>query len=181
MRYVVVGTSGAGKSTFAQALAKQRNLSYVELDSLFWGPDWTPVDPAEFARRVATATRADVWVADGNYSAVRPALWGRATDIIWLNFGRVTVFSRILRRTIYRSTTGEALWAGNKDSLRKAFFSRESILLWSVTTYTKNRVKYRSLQQHPEFSHLRWHELRSPSEAKEFLRTHSTKTDKVSA
>lgn len=155
MRYVVVGTSGAGKATFAQGLARQRNLSYVDLDSLFRGPDWTPVDPAEFARRVATAMLGDAWVADGNYSAVRPALWGRATDIIWLNFGRVTVFCRILWRTFHQSMTGEVLWAGNKDSLRKAFFSRESILLWSATTYTKNRVKYRSLQQHPEFSHLR--------------------------
>ena len=172
MRYVVVGTSGAGKSTFARALARQRNLSYVELDSLFWGPDWTPVNPAEFARRVATAAQADVWVADGNYSAVRPALWGRATDIIWLNFGRVTVLSRILWRTICRSITGQVLWAGNKDSLQKAFLSKESILLWSATTYGKNKVKYLGLRQHPEFRHLQWHELRSPSEAKEFLRTH---------
>jgi len=51
MRLVVVGTSGAGKATFAQSLAKQCNLAYIELDSLFWSSNWTPVDPEEFRKQ----------------------------------------------------------------------------------------------------------------------------------
>ncbi len=174
MRFVVVGTSGAGKSTFAQSLAKQCGRPYIELDSLFWSSNWTPVDPEVFRRRVTEVAEAEAWVVDGNYSAVRPALWSRATDIVWLNFGRATVFSRIIRRTLARALTGQELWAGNKESLSKAFLSKDSILLWSFTTFRKNQTKFTALRQSPEFSHLHWHELRSPAQAKAFLHAHQS-------
>ena len=37
MRYLVIGTSGAGKSTFAKRLAHKIHASYIELDSRYWG------------------------------------------------------------------------------------------------------------------------------------------------
>ena len=104
MRVIVVGTSGSGKSTFASALATAAACPYIELDRLYWGPGWTAVPPAQFEHAVLAATTGDRWVADGNYSAVRDVLWSRATHVVWLNFGRWTVFSRVLRRTIGRGT-----------------------------------------------------------------------------
>ncbi len=35
MRCVVIGTSGAGKSTFAQALSKAAECPWIELDALY--------------------------------------------------------------------------------------------------------------------------------------------------
>jgi adenylate kinase family enzyme len=35
MRYLVIGTSGAGKSTFAKRLAHKIHASYIELDSRY--------------------------------------------------------------------------------------------------------------------------------------------------
>jgi adenylate kinase family enzyme len=43
MRFVVVGTSGAGKSTFASALAKATGYPYIELDQFYWGENWAGV------------------------------------------------------------------------------------------------------------------------------------------
>ncbi|HCU2021331.1 TPA: AAA family ATPase [Pseudomonas aeruginosa] len=40
LRVVVVGTSGAGKSTFSAALAARLGCTHVELDRLYWGPGW---------------------------------------------------------------------------------------------------------------------------------------------
>lgn len=40
MRVMVVGISGAGKSTFAARLAEAAGLRVVELDLLNWGPGW---------------------------------------------------------------------------------------------------------------------------------------------
>jgi adenylate kinase family enzyme len=51
MHVMVVGTSGAGKSTFAERLAKAAGLRMVELDLLNWGPNWynrTAEDPEAF-------------------------------------------------------------------------------------------------------------------------------------
>src|SRR5262249_18611627 len=41
-RVVVIGTSGAGKTTFAGRLASRLGTAHIELDALHWGHDWTP-------------------------------------------------------------------------------------------------------------------------------------------
>ena len=100
MRYVVIGTSGAGKSTFAERLAAATHCPYIELDAHYWGQDWQAVQLEQFKRSVNDATQGERWVVDGNYSAVRDLIWPRATHVVWLNYGRLTVFGRVLWRTI---------------------------------------------------------------------------------
>ena len=173
MRCVVVGTSGSGKSTFARELASKARLHYVELDRLHWGSNWTPRPALEFQQSVQRETEGERWVVDGNYSAVREAFWPRATHVVWLNFSRTIVFSRIIRRTFKRAITQEELWHGNRESLRKALLSKQSILLWSFTTYAKNQVKYARLRASPEYADLHWQELRTPWQANTFIRSHA--------
>lgn len=170
MRYLVVGTSGAGKSTFAERLAIATQCPYIELDLHYWGPDWQPVPAEQFRRSVVQATQGARWVADGNYSAVRDVLWPRATHVVWLNYGRWTVFSRLLWRTLTRGIAGTRLSHGNRESLRMAF-SRDSILLWSFSTYAKNQTKFAALRGGNEFAHLQWTELTEPSLAAAFVKT----------
>lgn len=170
MRFVVVGTSGSGKTTFAKALAAKLEVPRIELDALHWLPDWVEREPGDFRALVAQAIEPERWVVDGNYSVVRDILWPRATDIVWLNFGQATVYTRVLARTLRRSLTRERLWAGNTESLRRAFLTRDSILLWALNTYGRNRVKCARLREDPAFGHLRWHELRNAGDAARFLR-----------
>ena len=169
MRYVVVGTSGAGKSTFAQQLAAQTGCSYIELDALYWGPDWQAVPTEQFRQRVAQATQGECWVADGNYSAVRDILWPQASHVLWLNYSRFTVFSRLLGRTLRHSITRQCLSHGNRESLAMALFSKDSILLWALTTYAKNQRKFAALRRDAQFAHLQWLEIRKPSQATKLL------------
>lgn len=173
MRCLVVGTSGAGKSTFARALAHVAGCPHVELDDLYWGPDWTAVPPDAFAHAVGAATMGAHWVADGNYSAARDVLWPRATHVVWLNYGRWTVFSRLLWRTLGRGLSRRPLGHGNRESLRMAFFSPDSILLWSVKTFSKNRLKYAQLRNDPAYAHLQWTEVTEPSQARDFIARHA--------
>jgi adenylate kinase family enzyme len=170
LRTVVIGTSGSGKTTFAKSLSEALACPHIGLDHLHWGPNWTAVPTDRFAAAVRTATAGERWVADGNYSAVRDVLWPRATHIVWLNYGRFTVFSRLLRRTLARGLTGAEVCNGNRESLLTAFGSKDSVLLWSLTTYAGNRVKFRRLQQEPRFAHLQWTEVVDPARADEALR-----------
>ena len=168
-RVAVVGTSGCGKSVFARQLAQSLGHPCVELDELSWAPDWRAKPEDVFRRLVAAAAAAPRWVIDGNYSRMRDVVWPRATTVIWLNFGFRTVFFRALRRTLGRLITREELWHGNRESLGRAFFSRESILVWVITTFHRRRRQYEELRASGKYSHLSWIELRRPSDAKRYL------------
>ena len=133
----MIGTSCSGKTTFARRLGPILGAPQIELDALHWGADWTP--RPDFRERVDQATRAQKWIVDGNYSAVRPLLWSRATTAIWLNYGFGTTMGRALSRTLRRAFRSEPLYAGNRESLQKAFLSHESILLWVLTTHGPRR------------------------------------------
>ena len=169
MRVVVVGTSGAGKTTFANALVAAMNLQHTELDQLHWGPGWTPAPTEQFVRATAQAAAGQRWVMDGNYSVVRDQLWPRATHIVWLNYGRGTVFSRVLWRTIRRAALGTQLFHGNRESWRSAFFSKDSILLWSWQTFAKNQRKYSDLRASGQFAQAQWLEFHTPQQAERWL------------
>lgn len=170
MSCIVVGVSGSGKSTFARALAQAHSVPHVELDALYWLPGWVARERDDFRHRAAQATRGDAWVADGNYSATRDLLWPRATHVVWLHYGRLTVLWRIVRRTMVRLVCRQALWSGNRETFARAFLSRESPILWSMQTYDKHQRNYRALRASANYSQLTWVELRSPRQARAFLR-----------
>src|SRR5437868_4671391 len=91
MRIVVVGTSGAGKTTLARRIAPRLELPHIELDAINWQSGWrdlTRHDPAEFVRRVDEAIGAEAWVADGNHGPVRDRVWQRAPHLAWLDYER---------------------------------------------------------------------------------------------
>jgi adenylate kinase family enzyme len=169
-RVVVIGTSCVGKTTFAQALARMLNFPHVELDALHWQANWIPRPPEEFRALTAEALAKDCWITDGNYGGVRDLVWSRATTVIWLNYSFPVVLWRAITRTIRRVLTQEELFSGNRESLRMAFLSRESILWWVITTFHRRRRQYRRLFDTATIPRLVYVELRSASEARNFFR-----------
>lgn len=168
-RIVVVGTSCAGKTTLARALGGVLGLPHTELDVLHWGPDWTPVPADEFRVRVERAVAGPAWVIDGNYSAVRDLVWGRATTLVWLDLPFHTVFRRAVARTLRRIVTRETLYGGNRESLRNAL-DPEWIPWWVIRTWRRRRREYGARLARPEFAHLEAVVLRRPAEVEAFLR-----------
>jgi adenylate kinase family enzyme len=169
VRVVVIGTSCVGKTMFARSLARVLSSPHIELDALYWQPNWIPRPPDEFRALTAQALAQDCWVSDGNYGTVRDLVWSRATTVIWLNYAFRLVLWRALTRTVRRALTQEELFSGNRESLRMAFFSRESILWWVITTFHRRRKQYRRLFDSKIFPHLACVEFRKPSEAQIFV------------
>lgn len=168
-RVIVVGTSGSGKSTMAQAIANRLGYPHTEIDSLYWEPNWQGADPETLKQRVAQTIAADCWVVDGNYSSVRDMIWRRADTLIWLDYPRWLVMSRIIRRTFKRMLTREQLWeTGNRESLRNTF-SKDSVIVWAWTTYNRRKREYPVLIAQPEYTHLTVYRLHSPREADQWL------------
>ncbi|PZO38215.1 MAG: adenylate kinase [Pseudanabaena frigida] len=168
-RISIVGTSGSGKTTLARQVAHQLQMPHIELDALHWEPNWTEAEDRVFRDRISESLSGDRWVVDGNYSKVRPIIWSKAYTVIFLDYPFWLVISQLLRRTLKRSLSQEELWSGNRESLRKAFLSQDSILMWMLKTYAKNRKKYPALLNQPEYSHLSFIHLRSRKDTDAWL------------
>ena len=170
-RISVVGTTGSGKSTLARQIAQHAQIPHIELDALHWEPNWTAASPQVFRDRVTEALSGDRWVVDGNYSAVRDIVWSQANTVVFLDYSFWLIMGRLLRRTLWRSLKQEELWNGNREDIRKSFLSQDSIVLWMLQTYQRNRKKYPLLFQQPEYEHLFVVHLQSPKIAEEWLRS----------
>lgn len=170
-RIVIIGCSCSGKTTMARNLSSALGHHHIELDALFWLPDWQQRERDEFRARVAAATLGDAWVVDGNYSKARDILWSRATHLLWLNYRFPQIMQRALRRTLRRGITRQRMWSGNQESLFRAFFTRQSILYWVMTSCPPRVREYRQLFDDP----ARWPEvdkleLTHPSQAAPLVR-----------
>jgi hypothetical protein len=122
-----------------------------------------------FRDRVRRVVAGERWVVDGNYSKVRDLVWERADTVIWLDYAFPLIFARLLRRTVARVFTGEQLWNGNRERFAEQFLSRDSLFLWAIKSYPRNRVTIPAALAAEEYSHIRVVRLRAPRDARCWL------------
>lgn len=145
------------------------NVKHIELDSLNFLPDWVERPRDEFLDLVEKAADGDSWVFDGNYTRTREIVWSRATAIVWLNYSFPRTFYRALNRTTRRVLTGEEMWSGNRETFRKAFMSRDSIIFWVLTTHQEKRRRYSKLLRGDKMDEKDIIIFQHPKEAEKFL------------
>lgn len=172
-RISVVGSSGAGKSTMAAALAEACSVPRIELDAIFHQPDWTPLPDEEFRDQVREVVSGDRWVVDGNYTSlgVNDIVWDAADTVIWMDFSRPVVISRVARRAVSRAATGQELWNGNTESWSNlvSWKPERNIVRWSWTRFDHTRDKYDAKVRDPRWTHLHVYRLRTPADAPRLL------------
>ena len=164
----VKGTSGAGKSTFGAELARRLDLTFVELDALHHGPNWSAPTSDEFRAKVRAVMESapNGWVIDGNYdSKLGDTVVAAADTIVWLDLPLHIKMRWLWSRTMHRIRHDVELWGGNRETWRDQFFSRESIFFWTVRTHIEHRREYPTrFSQDPRFIRLR-----SVAEARRWL------------
>ncbi len=170
LRLVVIGVSGSGKTTFAGQIARKLSLPHIELDALYWEPDWQASSRPVFRGRVQAATAAEAWVVDGNYSHSRDIVWSRASHLVWLDYSLPRVMWRVVSRTVRRIVSQQELWSGNRESLRGSL-GRESIVWYALTNYHRRRREYPALLAGEEFEHLTVYRFNRPQEASRWLQS----------
>jgi adenylate kinase family enzyme/8-oxo-dGTP pyrophosphatase MutT (NUDIX family) len=144
-RINVKGTSGAGKTTVARTLAARLGLSYVELDELHHGPNWTEASADELHAKVRAfmETARDGWVIDGNYDTkLGELVVGAADTIVWLDLPLRAKLRRVWRRTRARIRGDEKLWNDNVESWRSAFWGRKSLFAWTIRSHFRQRREW---------------------------------------
>ena len=82
-RVMIIGSPGAGKSTFARKLRDRTGLPLYHLDLLWHRPDRTTVSREEFDARLGEILRKEEWIIDGNYQRTLEVRI-RACDTVFL-------------------------------------------------------------------------------------------------
>ena len=170
-RVSVVGSSGAGKSTFARDLAQRLGVRHVELDAIFHLPNWEELPVEEFRAAVTAEVAKPAWVVDGNYSHVQDLVWERADTVIWLDLSRPLVMRRVIPRTVARVVRRTELWNGNREPWSN-LWSRDpstSIIAWAWTSYAELRERYELAASDPRWASLRFIRVRTPRDARTLL------------
>ena len=170
-RLVVIGTSGAGKTTVARQVSSILGVPHIEFDAYRHGPNWTETPDDLFREQLRAALRGDEWVADGNYSIARDVVWPRATTLVWLDYPMRVVMWRLFWRTMRRGVLREELWNGNKENLWWHLATRDSLFAWVLKTHWRRRRTMPAAIAQPEHAHLDVVRLRSPKATREWLRT----------
>jgi len=110
----------------------------VELDAIYWLPNWQvkPLDQFRTDVKAALDACPQGWICVGNYSHVQDLVLSQADTVLWLRLPFRISFWRLFKRTVTRAWTKQPLWEGNpnQESWRQSFFSRNSILLYAITS-----------------------------------------------
>ena len=161
-RIVVVGVSGNGKTTLSRGLAAKLDVPHIELDSFQHLPGWVQAEEEDFLRNVEAALdRSEGWVVDGSYmTALGGLLLPRADTVVWLDLPMRVFLSRLLRRTIRDITTQRDMFNGNRQTIRFAFFVKDSLFSWAIKSHFRRRRSFPQLfSEYPDVALVR---LRSP-------------------
>lgn len=99
-RIAVIGSGGAGKSTFARELARRTGLPLIHLDRLYWRPGWVPTPREEWKSKVREIASGASWIIDGNYGGSLGIRLERCDAVVFFDLPPLTCVYGVLRRRL---------------------------------------------------------------------------------
>ena len=170
-RILVLGRTGSGKTRLARDLAAALGIPHVELDSLYFGPDFSRAPLPLLRERTSAAIAGDRWVTDGNKRAVRDLVWPRADTIVWLDYPVYVSLWRLAKRARARTSalTAQAAQTGRRTRLPKQMFAAAGGVLTALRSHRGQRREYPRLFAQPANQHLAVVRLRSPRATRQWL------------
>lgn len=145
-KVLVIGSGGAGKSTFAHRLGAALNVEVVHLDKLYWQPGWVEPPKPEWRATVEELLKRDAWIMDGNYSGTLDIRFAACDTIIFLDMPRMLCLWRVLKRFVmYRHQRRPDMADGCREKLNPEFV----LWIWNYPRRTRPKVA-RLLESNPE-------------------------------
>ncbi len=105
-RILVIGSCGAGKSTFARRLHELTGLPLIPLDRFYWKPGWEEPSKEEWTTILEGLISKDEWIIDGNYGGSMEMRMKRADSVFWLDMPRSLCVYRVLKRIVITPKNG---------------------------------------------------------------------------
>ena len=170
-RILILGRTGSGKTTLARQLAAALGVPHVELDSLYFGPDFSTAPLSVLRERTSAAIAVDRWVTDGNKRAVRDLVWPRADTIIWLDYPMYVTLWRLAKRARSRTSalSSQAAQTGRRTELPKQMLAAARGVVTALRSHRGQRREYPQMFAQPAHQHLAVARLRSPRATRRWM------------
>ncbi|QRN96837.1 DNA topology modulation protein [Archangium violaceum] len=166
-RVLVIGSGGAGKSTFATRLAQLTGLPLVHLDALYWKPGWVETPKEEWSRTMGQLIAEERWVMDGNYGGTLEQRLAACDTVVFLDLPRTVCLWRvIMRRVRFHRRARPDMSEGCPERLTWEFVR----WIWTYPAERRPRILQRLSKLE---AGQRVFVLRSSSEVEKFLRERS--------
>jgi adenylate kinase family enzyme len=137
-RVLIIGSPGAGKTTFARKLHSLLSLPLYHLDYYYHDTSYGYYDKKLAWRKKVTELAAKpVWIIDGNYKSTFDVRFPRADAIVYLDYSRATTLYRaVTRRVKFHNRVREDM-----PPVWKEKFSLELLrFIWSYNKLERPRV-----------------------------------------
>jgi adenylate kinase family enzyme len=162
-KILVIGSGGAGKSTFARRLSKILDLEIIHLDALYWQSGWVEMPKPEWKHLVQELVKRDSWIMDGNYSGTLELRMQACDTVIFLDLPPHICLWRIFKRSIrYRNRRRPDMAEGCPERLSFEFIS----WVWNYRNRSRPKV-VRLLGEHSQNKKII--RLRSNTEVENFF------------
>ena len=162
-KVLVIGSGGAGKSTFARQLGEILHLEVIHLDSLYWSAGWVEMPKPEWQKTVEELSRRDAWIMDGNYSGTLEMRLEACDTVIFLDISRLICLWRVLKRAmLYRGVSRPDVAEGCPEKLNMTFIQ----WVWGYPSRSRPKI-VRALEKNTGKKRIIW--LRSREEVGKFL------------
>ena len=135
-RVLVIGSGGAGKSSFAVQLAEHTGLPLIHLDAEFWKPGWVETPKDEWAAKVEKLVSQERWIMDGNFGGTMERRIAACDTVVFLDISRwVCLWRVIARRVRHHGRARPDMTPGCNEKL-------DGIFLWWILTYPGQRRRW---------------------------------------
>ncbi len=162
-KIIIIGSGGAGKSTFARRLGAALGIEVIHLDAHYWQPGWVEMPKPEWRQLVEDLMQRDAWIMDGNYSDTRAARLAACDTVIFLDIARTVCLWRICKRWLkYRNRHRPDMGVGCNEQLNLEFMR----WVWAYPRRSRPRV-VAQLQAHEQSKRVI--RLRSSADVEKFL------------
>ncbi|MDQ2856535.1 MAG: DNA topology modulation protein [Acidobacteriota bacterium] len=136
-KILVIGSGGAGKSTFSARLGRLLNIEVIHLDAFHWKPGWVKTPKPEWREKVAELVKRETWIIDGNYTGTFEIRFAACDAVIFLDVARSVCLWRVLKRLlIYRSRGRPDMAAGCREQFDLKFMA----WVWGYPIRTRPKV-----------------------------------------
>ncbi len=160
-KVIVIGSPGAGKSTFSRLLAQKTGLPLYHLDKIYWRADWQNISKEEFDASLSDIMKGEEWITDGNYKRTLSDRLHECDTVFYLDLPRMVCIGGYLSRL--RKNRGISRPDMGENCVER--FDREFVkYIWDFNTKQRPKI-HEMLKETKADIHI----FHSRKEAKKFL------------